>query len=97
MEGCVEKRRGKVVLDHSRDVRGKTLASIYSPRVLPWAAVSMRLRWDEVGKVFPADFTILTAPDRLQQAGDVWATILDSTHDLAGLIASWRSPYAPPG
>jgi bifunctional non-homologous end joining protein LigD len=88
LEWAVDKRKGKVFADYNQNVRGKTLASIYSPRVLPWAAVSMPLRWDEVGKVFPTDFTILTAPDRLQQVGDVWATILDSKHDLAGLIAS---------
>jgi bifunctional non-homologous end joining protein LigD len=88
VEWAVDKRKGKVFADYNQNVRGKTLASIYSPRVLPWAAVSMPLRWDEVGKVFPTDFTILTAPDRLRQVGDLWANILDSKHDLAGLIAS---------
>ena len=67
-------------------MRGKTLASIYSPRVLPWAAVSMPLRWDEVGKVFPTDFTILSAPERLRQVGDLWSEILNKKHDLAGLL-----------
>jgi DNA primase len=62
------------------------LASIYSPRVLPWAAVSMPIRWDEVGKVFPTDFTLLTAPARLEAVGDLWAGILDARHDLAGLL-----------
>ena len=87
IEWAVEKRRGKVFADYNQNVRGKTLASIYSPRVLPWAAVSMPLRWDEVGRgVFPTDFTILTAPERLSQVGDLWASILDSKHDLEGLL-----------
>jgi bifunctional non-homologous end joining protein LigD len=88
IEWAVDKRKGKVFADYNQNVRGKTLASIYSPRVLPWAAVSMPLRWDEVGKVFPTDFTILTAPDRLRQVGDLWANILDAKHDLAGLLGS---------
>jgi bifunctional non-homologous end joining protein LigD len=88
VEWAVDKRKGKVFADYNQNVRGKTLASIYSPRVLPWAAVSMPLRWTDVGKVFPTDFTILTAPDRLRQVGDLWANILESKHDLAGLIAS---------
>jgi bifunctional non-homologous end joining protein LigD len=89
IEWATEKRRGKVFADYNQNVRGKTLASIYSPRVLPWAAVSMPLRWDEVGAgVFPTDFTILTAPDRLQTVGDLWAGILDAKHDLAGLLGA---------
>jgi bifunctional non-homologous end joining protein LigD len=86
MEWAVDKRTGKVFVDYNQNVRGKTLASIYSPRVLPWAAVSMPLCWDEVGKVFPTDFTILTAAARLQQVGDLWSGILEAKHDLAGLL-----------
>jgi bifunctional non-homologous end joining protein LigD len=88
VEWAVDKRKGKVFADYNQNVRGKTLASIYSPRVLPWAAVSMPLRWEEVGRgVFPTDFTILTAPERLRQVGDLWAGILDAKHDLGGLLA----------
>jgi len=50
-----------------------------------WVVVP--LHWDEVGKVFPTDFTILTAPDRLGQVGDLWADILAAKHDLAGLLS----------
>jgi DNA primase len=76
-----------VFVDYNQNVRGKTLASIYSPRVLPWAAVSMPLSWDEVGTgVFPTDFTILSAPERLRRVGDLWAGILQAKHDLAGRL-----------
>jgi bifunctional non-homologous end joining protein LigD len=85
-EWAVPKRKGKVFADYNQNVRGKTLASIYSPRVLPWAAVSMPIRWDEVGKVFPTDFTILTAPERLARVGDLWAGILDAKHDIVDLL-----------
>jgi bifunctional non-homologous end joining protein LigD len=86
VEWAVPKRRGKVFVDYNQNVRGKTLASIYSPRVLPWAAVSMPLSWDEVGRVLPTDFTILTAPQRLERVGDLWAAILEAKHDLSGLL-----------
>jgi bifunctional non-homologous end joining protein LigD len=85
-EWVVEKRRGKVFVDYNQNVRGKTLASIYSPRVLPWAAVSMPIRWDEVGKVFPTDFTLLTAPERMRQVGDLWSGILDAKRDVGRLL-----------
>jgi bifunctional non-homologous end joining protein LigD len=81
-EWAVPKRKGKVFADYNQNVRGKTLASIYSPRVLPWAAVSMPIAWDEVGKVFPTDFTILTAVERLRKVGDLWSGILDAKRDL---------------
>jgi bifunctional non-homologous end joining protein LigD len=86
MEWSVEKRAGKVFLDHNQNARGKTLASVYSPRPLPEAAVSMPLRWDELGEIYPADFTILSAHDRLAQVGDLWAGILDAKHDLQALL-----------
>ncbi|HZP25876.1 MAG TPA: non-homologous end-joining DNA ligase [Dehalococcoidia bacterium] len=86
MEWSVSKRRGKVFLDHNQNVRGKTLASIYSPRPSPEAAVSMPLRWNELGKVYPTDFTILTAPQRLAELGDLWSGILDAKQDVHRLL-----------
>jgi bifunctional non-homologous end joining protein LigD len=86
MEWAVEKRTGKVFLDHNQNVRGKTLASVYSARPLPEAAVSMPLRWDEMGDVYPTDFTLLTGPDRLAEVGDLWAGILEAKHDLQGML-----------
>jgi len=86
MDWTVEKRTGKVFFDHNQNVRGKTLASIYSPRPLPEAPVSMPLRWDELSDAYPSDFTILSAPGLLAERGDLWAGILDAKHDLEGLL-----------
>ena len=86
MEWSVPKRVGKVFFDHNQNSRGKTLASIYSPRPSPEAAVSMPVRWDELTDIYPTDFTVLTAGDRLERAGDLWANILDEKHDLEGLL-----------
>ena len=86
MEWSVPKREGKIFFDHNQNVRGKTLASIYSPRPSPEAAVSMPVRWDELREIYPTDFTILTAHERLARTGDLWHDILARKHDLAGLI-----------
>jgi bifunctional non-homologous end joining protein LigD len=86
MEWAVAKRAGKIFFDHNQNVRGKTLASVYSPRPSPEAAVSMPVRWDELRDIYPPDFTILTAIERLEETGDLWKDILDHKHDLAELL-----------
>ena len=83
----MEKRKGKVFLDYNQNVRGKTLVSIYSPRPSPEATVSVPVRWDELGKVYPTDFTILTAPGRLTNMGDIWGNILKAKVDLEDLMS----------
>jgi bifunctional non-homologous end joining protein LigD len=89
MEWTVQKRTGKVFFDHNQNVRGKTLASIYSPRPSPQAAVSMPVRWDELKDIYPTDFTILTAMDRIEAAGgDLWKDILGQKHDIETLLAA---------
>jgi bifunctional non-homologous end joining protein LigD len=86
MEWITEKRTGKVFFDHNQNSRGKTLASLYSPRPSPQAAVSMPVRWEEIKDVYPADFTILNAYERVAKVGDLWEGILEAKHDLAALL-----------
>ena len=86
MEWSVGKRAGKIFLDHNMNVMGKNMASVYSLRPLPGAPASMPLRWDELGSVYPSDFTIRSAPERLAETGDLWADILDAKHDLRRLL-----------
>ncbi len=81
-EWAQEKRKGKVFVDYGQNVRGKTLASIYSPRPTPDAAVSTPLRWEELGKVYPTEFTLMTLPGRVEETGDLWAGILSAKQDL---------------
>jgi bifunctional non-homologous end joining protein LigD len=82
IDWAVEKRAGKIFLDYNQNVRGKTLASIYSPRPSPQASVSIPLKWDELGKVYPTDFNILNVPDHLAKVGDLWANIMKSRIDI---------------
>jgi bifunctional non-homologous end joining protein LigD len=85
---AVEKRKGKVFLDYNQNVRGKTLASIYSPRPAPGATVSVPLRWDELGGIYPTDFTIKTVPGRLESIGDLWANIMETKIDIVKLFST---------
>ncbi|HEY8766474.1 MAG TPA: DNA ligase D [Dehalococcoidia bacterium] len=86
MEWSVPKRADKIFFDHNQNVKGKTLASLYSPRPVGWAGVSMPLRWDELRDIYPTHFTILNACDRLAETGDLWSNILAEKHDLAGML-----------
>ncbi len=85
-EWVSEKRRGMIFFDINQNARIKNLACAYSPRSKPGAPVSMPLRWDELGKVYPTDWTILNAHERLAEVGDLWAHTLESKNDLRSLV-----------
>src|SRR5438067_5999486 len=64
-----EERHG-VFLDYNQNAKDRTTASAYSVRPLPDARVSAPVTWDEVTTCDPADFTVLTMPDRFARVGD---------------------------
>jgi bifunctional non-homologous end joining protein LigD len=86
LEWATAKRAGKIFVDVNQNARIKNLAAAFSPRPKPGAPVSMPLRWDELDDVYPTDFTIHTALERIAEAGDPWADILEHKHDLRALI-----------
>ena len=86
MEWTVDKRTGKIFLDHNQNTRSKNMASIYSLRPLPGAPVSTPLAWEELDEVYPTDLTINSVPERVKARGDLWASILDAKHDLRRLL-----------
>jgi bifunctional non-homologous end joining protein LigD len=86
LEWAVKKRTGKVFFDFNQNVRGKSLAAIFSPRRHAGGTVSMPLAWDELADAYPTDFTIRTAPYILDRRGDPWARILDAKGDLAAIL-----------
>ncbi|MEX0681913.1 MAG: non-homologous end-joining DNA ligase [Dehalococcoidia bacterium] len=86
MEWATAKRKGKIFFDHGQNTKGKTLASIYSPRPLSWAGVSMPVRWEELRGIYPSEFTILNAADRVAETGDLWANILEAKHDVSAML-----------
>jgi bifunctional non-homologous end joining protein LigD len=82
MEWAVEKRTGKIFIDYNMNVRGKTLNVAYSPRGVPGAPVSMALTWEELEAAQPLDFTIRSAPARLEKNGDRWHDVLETKQSL---------------
>ena len=75
---AVAKRpQGRVLVDYNQNAWGQTLASIYSVRPHPGAAVSTPVTWDEVDDGLAIeDFHIRNVPDRVRALGDLWAPLL---------------------
>ncbi len=68
------RRRGRILVDVHRNSRGATLVSPYSLRERPGAPVSMPLAWPEVERnIYPEDFHIRNAAERLRATGDLLA------------------------
>lgn len=86
LEWSVERRTGKIFFDYNQNSRGKSLASIFSPRRHPLGTVSMPVTWEELEAIYPTDFTLRTAPDLLEERGDPWAGILSAKQNLAELL-----------
>jgi bifunctional non-homologous end joining protein LigD len=80
-EYTVKKRPpGRVLVDYNQNAWGRTLASIYSVRPTPRAAVSTPVTWRELGRgVAIDDFRIDNLPARLARRGDLWQPLLDET------------------
>ena len=64
-----EERHG-VFLDYNQNAKDRTTCSAYSVRPLPDARVSTPLAWDEVAECDPADFNVVTVPQRFNKLGD---------------------------
>jgi bifunctional non-homologous end joining protein LigD len=90
MEWEKRKRVGKIFFDANQNGRIRSIAGAYSPRAKPGAPVSVPLRWDELLKVYPTDFTILSAPARFEATGDLWAHILEAKQDLEAVFANFE-------
>jgi hypothetical protein len=80
-----EERHG-VFLDYNQNAKDRTTASAYSVRPLPDARVSAPLSWEEVPACEPADFTVLTMPQRFAEIGDPHAAMDNTRGSLDGLL-----------
>jgi DNA ligase D-like protein (predicted polymerase) len=99
-----EQRGEKVFIDYNQNARDRTIASAYSVRARPDAAVSAPVTWDELPHVETEDFTMATMPARFAALGDVQAGIDDAVCDLRVLL-EWvereeqeglgEAPYPP--
>ena len=69
--------QGRVLVDYNQNAWGQTLASVYSVRPHPKAAVSTPVTWDEIEDgVAIEDFHIRNVPGRVREKGDLWAPLL---------------------
>jgi bifunctional non-homologous end joining protein LigD len=82
------KARGatQVYVDYLQNIRGKTVAGVYSARASKGATISMPLDWKEVKPgLKPSDFTIDNVEARLKKVGDLWAKGMKKPNDLRKL------------
>jgi bifunctional non-homologous end joining protein LigD len=69
--------KGRVLVDYNQNAWGQTLASVYSVRPNPRAAVSTPVTWAEVEAGFEIDdFRLDNMPDRVKKQGDLWKQLL---------------------
>ena len=73
-------------LDYNQNAKDRTTCSAYSIRPLPDARVSTPLDWAEVPDCEPADFTVLTVPDRFAERGDPHENMDDAAGSLEKLM-----------
>ena len=98
MEWDIDKRTGKVFLDHGMNTEGRNIAATYSVRPERKAPVATPLTWDELTTdVEPGDLTIATIWDRLGRVGDLFTPILEGGQDLReAMVAVGMDPDAQP-
>ncbi len=80
-----EERHG-VFLDYNQNAKDRTTCSAFSVRPLPDARVSTTLNWEEVPDCDPADFTVLTVPERFEESGDPHAGMDNEPGSLEKLL-----------
>jgi bifunctional non-homologous end joining protein LigD len=81
-----ERAPAAVYVDYLQNIRGKTVAGVYSVRASKGATVSTPLKWEEIKSgLSPADFTIDNVPARIAKVGDLWAKGMKKVNDLQNL------------
>ena len=79
--------KGTIYVDFLQNIRGKTVAGVYSVRAQPQPTVSTPLLWSEVTEeLSPLAFTIDTVLPRLRERGDLWAKAMRRPNSLEGLV-----------
>ena len=82
-----ERPADAVYVDYLQNIRGKTVASVYSARAEPHASVSAPLKWKEItDDLHPTDFTIENMPARIKRVGDLWGEGMRTINRLPGIV-----------
>jgi bifunctional non-homologous end joining protein LigD len=92
IERVVRRRKPEwVYVDYLQNIRGKTVASVYSPRAKPGAPVSTPLKWEELKRpIDPRDFNIVSIFKRLDKVGDLFEPALTDRQDISGFLSVLR-------
>jgi bifunctional non-homologous end joining protein LigD len=76
-----------IYVDYLQNIRGKTVASVYSARAEPHASVSTPLEWHEItNDLRPSDFTVANVPERVRRVGDLWGRGMKKVNRLPGIV-----------
>lgn len=68
---------GRILVDYNQNAWGQTLASVYSVRPTPAAAVSTPVTWEEVEDGMEIDdFRLDNVRERLDDMGDLWRPLV---------------------
>ncbi len=87
-EWNTENRKGKVFFDYNQNSLGKTIASVFSPRPIDLATVSMPIGWTNLEHVVPTDYTITNALEIIETEKDPWKDIFSNKQDLVKILGN---------
>jgi bifunctional non-homologous end joining protein LigD len=86
--GVKTRPKGAVYVDFLQNIRGKTVAGVYSVRAQAQPTVSTPLLWSELtDDLDPLSFTIDTVLPRVRERGDLWAKGMRRPNSLDGILA----------
>ncbi|HEX5949785.1 MAG TPA: non-homologous end-joining DNA ligase [Actinomycetota bacterium] len=89
----IERRTGKVFIDHNMNRSGANISAVYSMRPEPGATLSTPLTWDEVeAGLTPQDFRIDTVWERFAELGDLFEPVRTSPQDLGPALEALGLP-----
>lgn len=79
LERAVSRRGAKVYFDYLQNVRGKTIASVYSVRPLPTAPISVPLEWEEImdGRLDPREFNLENFRQQVSARWQLFSPLLE--------------------
>ena len=89
----IDKRTGKVFIDHNMNRRGANISAVYSLRPEAGATVSTPLLWEEVDEgVTPQDFRIDNVFERFEKLGDRFEGVRTSPQELGPALEAVGLP-----
>ena len=89
----IDKRTGKVFIDHNMNRRGANISAVYSLRPEAGATVSTPLLWEEVDEgVTPQDFRIDNVFERFEKLGDRFEGVRSSPQELGPALEAVGLP-----